>query len=119
MPYRSVAPEDGLRAVARKLITDGILPVTLSTAVSAGYGTGTLCRLCQMRIERDHVEYEITDARDGGSFSFHLICHAAWRCESDVSQVASRHLQELALSFLISCHLRQSAADVLSVTFAR
>ena len=38
---------------------------------------------------------------------------------NDCWTAASRHLQKLPLGFLISCHLRQSAANVLAITVAR
>ena len=88
MPYGPRTSEDQLRSIARQRITDGLLPVLFSRMMSASYGTGAVCRLCERPIEPPHVEYEVTDERDGHSLSFHLVCHAAWQLEC-VAQVAS------------------------------
>jgi hypothetical protein len=79
MPYGSGAPADGLQSIAHTRIADGRLPILPSATVEAGYGSGTVCRLCEEPIYPDQVEYQVKDARDGTSLSFHLICHAAWQ----------------------------------------
>ena len=35
-----------------------------------GYGSGTACHLCGQPIEPHQVEYEVSNAREGRSFSF-------------------------------------------------
>jgi len=81
MPYGSPAFKDSLRLIARTLMSEGRLPMALSAVVDAGYGSGAVCRLCEQPIDQYHIEYEVTDARDGSTLSFHLTCHRAWRLE--------------------------------------
>lgn len=81
MPYGSRLSEEDLRSIARQLISDGRLPVIFSENLFGGYGSGLPCCLCEQPIERKHVEYEVTDPRNGRAFRFHLVCHAAWELE--------------------------------------
>ena len=81
MPCGPRAFDAELRAIARAHISDGRLPVMSAHAVFAGYGSGTGCHLCGQPIERHQVEYEVRDARNARSLSFHLTCHAAWQLE--------------------------------------
>jgi hypothetical protein len=77
-------PVAQLRSIARRHISQGRLPVIRTRRLQAGYGGfGNTCVLCGQPIEREQVEYQVTDVRDGCSFAFHLSCHAAWQLESD------------------------------------
>src|SRR5215469_10361881 len=90
MPYGPRLSEHELRSVARQLIIDGQLPILFAKRLVASYGAGSPCCLCRQPIEKHHVEYQVTDAHDGGRLSFHLFCHAAWQLEC----IAIRSTQE-------------------------
>jgi hypothetical protein len=81
MPYGSRTSEHQLRSMAHERISDGRSPVMFPPAINAGYGSGAECRLCEQPIEPQHVEYEVTDAREGRALPFHLVCYAAWQLE--------------------------------------
>ena len=46
MPYGMRIPEEDLRAMARQRVGDGELPLMIANKVSAGYGSGGRCALC-------------------------------------------------------------------------
>lgn len=74
--------EDELFSRVRERIRQGQLPVVLSKDVAAGYGgSGDVCRICDQVILSTHVEYELTDPRDGSQLALHLSCHAVWQRE--------------------------------------
>jgi hypothetical protein len=81
MPTGSSLTDEELRARAREQLEAGRLPCAISTYVNAAYGGGRRCALCEERIERTHIEYEIADLRHSGSTFFHLRCHHAWQLE--------------------------------------
>lgn len=70
--------ERGLHTMAIEGIRTGGLPNKLPKATWAGNGSGQPCALCQKRIERSDVEYEVQDVEDR-VFLFHLRCHAIWQ----------------------------------------
>jgi hypothetical protein len=67
--------------MAHERIVDGRLPVVVPVALSAGYGSRAVCRLCEKSIEPEEVEYVVGDARDGRELPFHLACYSAWQHE--------------------------------------
>ena len=81
MPYGSRLSEKELRSIARRLISDGRLPIMFPKELLGGYGSGSPCCLCEQPIDRQHVEYEVTDARNGRELRFHVVCYAAWQLE--------------------------------------
>lgn len=81
MPCAPRVFNDELRESERAHISAGRLPLMSAHPVIAGYGSGTACQLCGQPIEPHQVEYEVSDARDGRSLSFHVTCHAAWQLE--------------------------------------
>jgi len=81
MPCGPPVFNDELRESARAHISDGRLPLMSAHPVIAGYGSGAACHLCGQPIEPHQVEYEVSNARDGRSLSFHVTCHAAWQLE--------------------------------------
>jgi hypothetical protein len=81
MPRDSRASENQLRSMAHERIVDGRLPVMLPPTLNAGWGSGAVCRLCEQPVQPGHVEYAVTDARDGHELPFHFLCYAAWQFE--------------------------------------
>jgi len=81
MPQGRSLPDDSLRSMTRERIADGRLPVIFPHSIQAGYGSGAICRVCELPIEQQHIEYEVSDPRDGRPLSFHLACHAIWQLE--------------------------------------
>ena len=79
MPYGPRLSEQDLCSRIQQRIEDGRLPVALSKSLTAGYGSGDTCSGCSEAIFADHVEYELTDPRDGGQLTFHLSCHVIWQ----------------------------------------
>ena len=71
--------DDDLRLIARAGIADGRLPLIASQSMQASYGSGIKCHLCERPIEQQHIEYEVSDPRDGRRLSFHLACHGIWQ----------------------------------------
>jgi hypothetical protein len=45
------------------------------------HGSDAVCQLCDHRIDRYRVEYEVTDARDGRELAVHLVCFKIWQLE--------------------------------------
>lgn len=81
MPRGCPMSDDDLRLIARAGIDDGRFPMTISHCVQARYGSGIRCHLCERPIERHHIEYDVSDPRDGHSLPFHLACHGIWQLE--------------------------------------
>jgi hypothetical protein len=75
--------EQELRAIARERVVLGVLPCTESSHLWGGYGSGSLCALCDQPIPRDEVEYEVECQIEGKTqiFRFHILCQALWRSE--------------------------------------
>lgn len=95
--------DDDLRTKARTVIASGKLPVDAPNRMWGGSGTGALCVVCDLPINRDEAEVDIEVYRDSGSprvdkYEFHLRCFTAWEREratgprdtSDVSVEAGR-----------------------------
>lgn len=81
-PFGPDTPVEQLRETARERLSTGQLPVIGATRLQANYGgPGAKCELCGAQIEREQVQYHITDTRGGRSFTFHLSCHGAWQLE--------------------------------------
>jgi hypothetical protein len=82
VPTEPVLPAGELRSCVLQRIEDGRLPVMLSTTISAGYGRGAKCAVCDQAIAPDKVEYDVYDLRDRqGRLHFHLACHVVWQRE--------------------------------------
>ena len=81
MPAGPRFSEAQLRWMARARITDGRLPVTVRPIVCPRYGSEEVCQLCEQRIDRYHLEYGVTDARDGYELAFHIVCYRLWQLE--------------------------------------
>ena len=82
MPYGPRLSEGELRSRVLERIAAGHLPVALSKDLMAGYGgSGDMCPVCDQEILSEHVEYELTDPRDGSQLTFHLHCHVVWQLE--------------------------------------
>jgi hypothetical protein len=80
--------------MARQRITDGRLPLLFSGDITAGYGNGSRCCLCELPIEKQHVEYEVPDGESGRTLSMHLSCHAAWQLECVAIAASSKPRRE-------------------------
>lgn len=81
MPHGPRIADAELRSLAHECIADGRLPVIFTHSMQAGYGSGATCCLCERPIGPQHIEYEVTDDRDGRQLSFHFACHAIWQLE--------------------------------------
>ena len=76
MPFTQDEPVLYARALER--VQTGELPGELPKSVWAGNGGGAACALCDKRIGRNEVEYEVQDNVER-AFLFHLRCHAIWQ----------------------------------------
>lgn len=83
MPHGPCISDAILRSMAQQRIADGRLPVIFADSVQAGQGSGATCRLCELTIDEQHIEYEVT--HPGGPLTFHLACHAIWQLECRAS----------------------------------
>jgi hypothetical protein len=92
--------EKGLRNRARELIAGGQLPARQPAKVYGGYGIDGLCSLCERRIARDELEYEVESRYEGEArtYRFHLTCHAAWQLECVPHERAESQTRLEALS---------------------
>jgi hypothetical protein len=54
------------------------LPRQAPTLISAGYGDGTACGVCEQPITATDVEYDLYFYDDDRSFRMHLRCYAVW-----------------------------------------
>jgi hypothetical protein len=77
---------------ARERIADGRLPARQTVKTFGGYGLDATCSLCDRRIARDEMEYEVetTSAGEARNYRFHLTCHATWLCECRDLEVQAR-----------------------------
>ena len=75
--------EDELRSRARELVVAGQLPCGRPMHMWGGSGSDLPCSLCQERIPRSEVEYELEYRIAGGTrqYRFHFYCHTAWQLE--------------------------------------
>lgn len=74
--------DKALFALARKHISNGLLPRTVPSSLWAGAGTGATCSLCEHTIEPEQVEYQ-SEGFGGVTFRFHMQCHAIWQLAAD------------------------------------
>ena len=78
----SSSAERELRTCVARLIDRGLLPLTVPTQISAGYGAGdTLCDVCDQSIGARQVAYDIVDPTTGSRLTFHFACYVAWQRE--------------------------------------
>ena len=75
-----------LRRKAREAVQEGRLPAHLPARTWGGPGAGEICSVCDRKVEKDEMEFEIEFARgDGNSgldkFHLHVRCFAAWEFE--------------------------------------
>ena len=76
MPYGVRIPEEELRSLVRRRIDARHLPIMIANNVTASYGSGECCSLCDQPIERQHVCYEVEPG-----LGFHVNCHSVWQLE--------------------------------------
>lgn len=81
--------EDDLRSMARQRIAAGHLPVMVAKNLTAAYGSGEHCWLCEEPVELLHVGYQVRDIQGGALLVLHVICHSAWQLEC-ASQTSSQ-----------------------------
>ena len=80
MPLTMVEQE--LRPIARERIAKGQLPSEVPSHMWGGDGTGQVCSLCDMPIQRDEIEIEIDSKGPAGqTFRFHIVCRFVWQLE--------------------------------------
>ena len=70
-----------LRVTVRQRIQHGQLPVVRPTEITASYGSGRVCEVCDCPITPRQAEYEVEDSYTGRKLRFHSECHGAWQCE--------------------------------------
>jgi hypothetical protein len=77
------ALENELRTLARDRIRDGRLPCTAPLRMWGGQGSEAPCSLCDNRIAKQEIEYEVESFIGEGPqiHRFHFLCHAAWQLE--------------------------------------
>lgn len=73
-------PEGELRALVRRLIESGELPVLLVHNVDGGYGSERPCQVCRENILTTQVEYEVREDSPARG-QFHMRCFAVWQLE--------------------------------------
>jgi hypothetical protein len=77
--------ERALREKVRQRIQSGALPRAKPNRTWGGPGAGLICAVCDQRITRDQIEYEVQFVQEGVSAPqichLHLACFAAWELE--------------------------------------
>ena len=81
--------EREVRNLARRLLGAGKLPRRDPDRSWGGPGADRPCAICEKRIARDQVEYELEFSSDDGSgpgakwdrYQMHLRCFSAWEME--------------------------------------
>ena len=78
--------EPRLREQAREVIQNGKLPSRSRDRTWGGPGVGAPCSVCEKRVKKDELEFEIQFAHDGDNpgldkFHVHIRCFAAWEFE--------------------------------------
>ena len=81
MPNGPALSETKLRRRVGTRIGDGRLPVIYPAMLRPGHGSDKVCRVCEQRIDRYRLEYQVTDGRDERDLSFHLMCLGHWQRE--------------------------------------
>jgi hypothetical protein len=62
-------------------LADGRLWIIEAGPVWAGHGTFKPCVVCRLRIDADHIQYDVPGPR--GELPTHVHCYRIWRAESD------------------------------------
>jgi len=78
--------EPRLREQARRAVQNGKLPARRPDRTWGGPGVGAECAVCEKRVTKDEMEFEIEFAHDGANpgldkFHVHVRCFAAWEFE--------------------------------------
>jgi hypothetical protein len=77
--------EDALRAKVRELLRRGRLPSRRADRMWGGPGADLACAVCQVRIARTELEFELEFAGAPGNgpsvYHVHRDCFAVWRLE--------------------------------------
>jgi len=73
--------ESVLQVNVRERIEQGRLPGERPRQITAGYGSGHFCVVCDQPISSRQVEYEVEDSQTGRKLHFHSQCHSLWQCE--------------------------------------
>jgi hypothetical protein len=83
-----------LRQQAREAVLKGKLPARRPDRVWGGPGVGEICAICDKRITKEDIEYQLEFARpaeDGiDKYHVHLRCNAAWEFERRAAGEALR-----------------------------
>jgi hypothetical protein len=79
-----------LREKARAVIQSGKLPSRRPDCTWGGPGVGALCRVCDLPVRRDELEFEIQFEHEGDNpgpdkFHVHVRCFAVWELERNKS----------------------------------
>jgi len=77
--------ERALRENVRQRIQSGALPRAKPNRTWGGPGAGLTCAVCDQRITRNQIEYEVQFVQEGTTVlqvvHLHLACFAAWELE--------------------------------------
>ena len=111
MPYGLRASESRLRCMAAERIDDEGLPVIFPAIFRPRHGSDEMCQVCDRRIDRFRIEYQVTDPRDGYELAFHLLCYRVWQVECrDLLALAHAGTFEWPTTRRSSTHPRAIAA---------
>ena len=67
----------------RDALRTGRIPARPADQMWGGSGAGTACAICNRRLERHEVEYELAFSRGAGAGAYHVhvACCMAWEAE--------------------------------------
>lgn len=86
--------EQILRQQAREAVQKGKLPARRPDRVWGGPGVGEMCPVCDKRITKADIEYQLEFARPGvdgiDKYHVHIRCNAAWEFERPTAGEAPR-----------------------------
>jgi hypothetical protein len=75
-----ILSERKLRFLASQSLDVGRLPILRVSHLDAGYGRDRPCSLCELKISRSQVEYEVLYVWKH-PLQFHIKCFAVWQLE--------------------------------------
>jgi hypothetical protein len=72
---------EGLRALVRRKLADGRLPMTSVPKVWGGAGNGETCGVCERIVTEEEFVMEGVSAADGRGIQLHVRCFSVWESE--------------------------------------
>src|SRR4029453_1954888 len=76
------AQNPSIRDLLIEGLASGRLWIVEAGPVWAGHGTFKRCVVCRLRIDADHIQYDVPGP--GGTLPAHVDCYRVWRAEGEI-----------------------------------